>query len=1013
MSDEDNRIGFVRCKLPWIAGAGVFALFLLTLNHWVNLRSLPTAAKVAGWEWGLPIQQPLFYLVTLPLKLFPASILPLAMNLFTALCAALTLVLLGRSVALLPHDRTHEQRQRERSDYSLLSNSLAWVPVIFAVFVCALELTFWENATAMTGEMFDLLVFAYLVRCLLEYRITLEDRWLARMAFVYGLGVTNNFALIAYFPLFLGALIWIRGIRFFDPGFLVQMAVLGLIGLLLYLLLPSLWVIRHEGDYSIFQVLRSNWAGQKAFLVNTPQLRSRVLLLSLTSVLPVILMGIRWQSRSGETSAAGANLASMAFRVIHLFILAACLFVAFDPKYSPRELGMGLPFLTFYYLGALAVGYYSGYALLVFSDPSRRSWRRDNPLMKLLNPIVRAAVLLAMVAVPVTLAYKNLPQIRASDGSLLKDFVSKTVQALPAAPAYLLTEDAYQAALLRAHLSGEKRENDYFVVNTRALEAPDYHELLQKHWGNRWPSLGTREEMGNRIPLPAIQRLILDLASSNSVAYLHPSFGYFFEVLYTQPNGTTYPLRPFATNEVLPPALTTQQVQVNDSFWAGMSDIFQRVERLNAMDSTDARYLARFYSRALNNWGVQSQRTGRFAEAGKHFAKALELNTNNVPARLNAQYNAAYQKNNPEAAEPGKNIEEMFGGYRSWDTMLADNGQFDHPEFCGLLGDGFLTQSQYRQAALQFSRTTFFQPTNLTARLSLARAYIYGNWMDKGMAEIGKIEQDFKNRPLPDQSAIIALKAAAFYAQNEFPKAEQLLQSARSAHPDEVSLSQALFELYRLAGKFSNAVVIANEQLSINPTNVPVLLQKAEVQLTDDDFTGAHATTEEVLNLAPKSPAALLFESFIFIKEKKWTEAETSLQKVLQVDPDNAQAKLYQGIVQMNQNQTDKARETFTKILDKEPGNATALRNRAILNLQSQRWSEAKDDYVQLRKSSPKSYAVMYGLGEIAYAQKDFVSATRYYELYLKYAPADPKGELQDERKKVQERLNELKKLAK
>src|SRR5262249_9741942 len=159
---------------------------------------------------------------------------------------------------------------------------------------------------------------------------------------------------------------------FFDPGFLVQMAVLGLIGLLLYLLLPALWVMRHEGDYSLFQILRSNWADQKRFLM-APQLRSRVLLLSLTSVLPVILMGIRWQSGSGETSAAGANLASGAFRVIHLFILGACLFVAFDPKYSPRELGMGLPFLTFYYLGALAVGYYSGYALLVFSDPSRKS----------------------------------------------------------------------------------------------------------------------------------------------------------------------------------------------------------------------------------------------------------------------------------------------------------------------------------------------------------------------------------------------------------------------------------------------------------------------------------------------------------------------------------------------------------------------------------------------------------------------------------------------------------------
>src|SRR5437868_1742766 len=93
MSDEDDRMGFVRCKLPWIAGGAAFALFLITLNQWVNLRSLPTAAKIAGWEWGLPLQGPLLYLVTLPLKWFPAAIQPVAMNVFTAICAALTLVL--------------------------------------------------------------------------------------------------------------------------------------------------------------------------------------------------------------------------------------------------------------------------------------------------------------------------------------------------------------------------------------------------------------------------------------------------------------------------------------------------------------------------------------------------------------------------------------------------------------------------------------------------------------------------------------------------------------------------------------------------------------------------------------------------------------------------------------------------------------------------------------------------------------------------------------------------------
>ena len=155
------------------------------------------------------------------------------------MCGALTVALLARSVALLPQDRTHEQRIRERSEFSFLSGPLAWAPVVLACGALAFQLTFWENATSVTGEMLDLLFFAYIIRCLLEYRIGHEERWLSKMALAYGLSVTNNWAMIGFFPFFMGAVIWIRGVRFFDPGFLMKTALFGLAGLTLYLLLPG------------------------------------------------------------------------------------------------------------------------------------------------------------------------------------------------------------------------------------------------------------------------------------------------------------------------------------------------------------------------------------------------------------------------------------------------------------------------------------------------------------------------------------------------------------------------------------------------------------------------------------------------------------------------------------------------------------------------------------------------------------------------------------------------------
>src|SRR5688572_22423992 len=138
MSDDSQS--FVRSKLPWIMGAGVLVIFLLTLNQWVSLRSLGIVSSVAGWEIDIPVQWPLFFTITYPLRFLPGPIQPLALNFFTAVCAALTVALLARSIALLPQDRTHEQRIRERSEFSFLSIPFAWAPVVLACAALALQI---------------------------------------------------------------------------------------------------------------------------------------------------------------------------------------------------------------------------------------------------------------------------------------------------------------------------------------------------------------------------------------------------------------------------------------------------------------------------------------------------------------------------------------------------------------------------------------------------------------------------------------------------------------------------------------------------------------------------------------------------------------------------------------------------------------------------------------------------------------------------------------------------------
>src|SRR5262252_568268 len=159
---------FARVILPWVVAGGAWVLYLLTLNHFATFSSLFQVSRASGWVWQPEIFSPLSWLVTYPLRWLPAQKVPLGLNLFSAVCAAFTLALLVRSVMLLPHDRTHDQRQREKSKFALLSIDAAWVPPVLAALVCGLQLTFWEHATSASSpaapwgsgfEMLDLLLF--------------------------------------------------------------------------------------------------------------------------------------------------------------------------------------------------------------------------------------------------------------------------------------------------------------------------------------------------------------------------------------------------------------------------------------------------------------------------------------------------------------------------------------------------------------------------------------------------------------------------------------------------------------------------------------------------------------------------------------------------------------------------------------------------------------------------------------------------------------------------------------
>lgn len=988
---------FVPTTLPWVVAGAALVLYLLTLNHWVSLGSLDRTARVSGWLWQPEVMEPLYWLVTYPLHWLPVKLIPLALNLFSAVCATLTLALLARSVMLLPHDRTEEQRKREKDEFGILTTRFAWVPPVIAALVCGLQLSFWEHATVASGEMLNLLVFAYIILSLLEYRVDRREAWLFRSSLLYGAAMANNWGMLAFFPVFLVALVWLRGVSFFNTRFLLRMFLLGVAGLLLYLLLPFAALLSGNKDMNFWQTLKANLGTQELLLKQF--LAFRILfrgeqplwVLALPSLVPILALSLRWPAYFGDPSRLGVALTTFILHFMHGVLLTLCLWVALDPtKFGPRHLYISAwsPVLTLYYLGALSIGYFCGYFLLVFgTEPVGRA-RTLSAAMRLRNQIVVAAVSAILGLTAILLLIRNVPQIRATNGPMLRLYADSLVERLPQTGAVTLSDFSAEARtrmhLVEADLARQGRKINYQILDTDWLYAPAYHRFLKRTYGSRWPFEFTNAPP--RLVDKNVWSMVYLLSQTNQVYYLHPSFGYFFESFYLEPHGLVYKMDQYPTNELLAPKPDKQTIEENENFWTRTDETtlkplmaasaavtphegwLEKIEHrlhLSREPNATAVALNSFYSLALNHWGVQLQRNGRISEAGARFQRALDLNPENVAAQVNLECNRNLQAGKGAQTQLSKALTDRLGNTRypgRWEgdvlgAVMNECGPFDELVFCYRLGMDFAfppfrdVQPEYHQGALNFKRAAEFAPNDLEPLLKLAQVYLFANMPDQGLRIVEDIHKRAADLGLNHTNAdgvvlntnepvLLGTAMAAYLSKGELTNAAACAEAALQKHPRNFYLLSAASRAYFSYNYLSNALESINEQLAIRPDEPNALYGKGQV----------------LLGLRDYEPSIQAFS--------KVMEIETNHQSELRVNAATFRAEAYKASGKLDQ---------------------------------------AQADYEALLKEFPMEHWLYRELGEVLYQKKDTNASIRNFQLY--------KAGLTnvDELKFVNGRLKELK----
>jgi tetratricopeptide (TPR) repeat protein len=956
----DARRDFTRRILPWLIVTAMLVFYLMTLNSWISLSSLGPVSTMCGWLWFPQLNTPLYEFATLPLRLLPMADIPIALNLFSAVCAALTLGLLARSVGLLPHDRTEAQLVRERNDFFLLTLRSAWFPVVLAVLLCGLQLTFWENATNGGNEMLDLLLFAFVIWSLLEYRLDEREGRLYLSSFIVGAMIAEGPAMTGFFPLYIVAIIWTRGLSFFNWRFLSRMTLCGLAGISLFLILPILALISGKASGVFLEVLKFSIEPQirvlKTFFycaTSPTQYFDDVMMPLFISLMPLLVLSIRW--KFGDSSRLGSFLASSAFHTIHAIFFWVCVWLAFDPPFSPREKNLGL---TPYYLVALGAGYYAGYFLLVFGKKSPRGEEFPPFLVKLWNFLVVAVVWLLGILAIAGLFYKNAPLIRAANDSTLSDYSTLVARSLPHNGGIVLSDDPQLLYLTQAALVRDGDEKNYLMLNTLSLPYPQYHRYLHALAPQKWPLLVSATNNSVLSPLGLVHMLAL-LGRTNELCYLHPSFGYYFEEFYLEPHGLIYQLKVLPNSTLLPPAPDQKLIAENETFWdASQTGALRSIENEAAPppantpetltqkilaglhipheENLGADFAGRYCSLNLDFWGVELQQAGYLVPAATRFKMALWVNPDNIAAQTNLCINGDLKAGRPTAVDLSQ-VEQL--GHTFIFNIIKEDGPFDGPSFClehGLIlaqDNGFM-----RQSVAPFERVRQLDPGNWLARSWLAQIYELNRLPDRALealrAPLNRPE-DFSLSE-DDFSGVSIMAAAAYFQKNDLTNGSRLLETQISRNPSNDELLVNAVRVYLYHGMYSEALVVANRKLSLSP----------------DD------------------PNWLLNKGYIDNKLKKYHDAIAVLNSVLAMQTNN---------------------------LD-------ALFQRANAYFNTSNFDAARADFEKLEPFKTNSISVAYGLGEIAWQQHNTNEAIRHFEIYLANASTNTA-----EAQTVIEQLHELK----
>ena len=856
----------------------------------------------------------------------PMGSISTRLNLLSAVCAAGAVGLFFRILAdavwaAIP---VTDQNGRAANRASLLAGVSGSVALMGAM-------PFWYAANRFHPATFDLLVLFILAKLLLTF-IRRAPVWAGLVfALLYGVFAVEFATLVIFGPLVLAGLLfalWHNGdLRW---GRVLPLAGCLLAGMLFYL--PAAWTLQGSESFRLsegggfWQALYFVGKGQYLLIAKSlPQVGwLLVIIASIVPWLAILVVGRRGLNEEKDWG----------LYILHLILTGVVVAVMFNVPFSPwRILGPWRLLVTPYVLLACTFGYLVAYWSLISrlsflnadEDETGKLWWREYgglfPAGLLLAAAVAAGVL-------------NYPMADARPAGVVNDYARSVVKAA-AGREWLVTDGLMDSNL---QLAARETGSPLRLFNLQQGNNDLYMRYLAKSFSDvRMKSLAEVDALAF-----LRQWVETDPRFAEKTAFLSTPDLWLAAGMQPVPQCVLF-TGIKAISEVEPGALWNQ----HQEYWK--SPLVQDLVRLRKTDpmlSPTAGAVIRHLSLVANNLGVVLEDAGWRQQAYSAYAKARELEPNNISAMLNQLTMVQRGYAAPDAEKIKADFKEFTATLKQklqiWQLSRV-YGYVRMPEAYANLGMTWVFSGQPGMAVAGYKRAIELAPDRKD-QLSqgLAMAYLAQDQQEGEDILRQLLEKD------PGNKALLLSLARINARKNRFDEAAALLDRAQKAGVPKERIAMEYAVMHLAAGEVGKARVILQELVDLKPELTPAWAMLAAVVMQQNDTKAMEECERKLKRAKGRDFITTVVLGQIALSRSQYVEARIHIDQALGMRPNTPVLMELLLRLDVREGRRDLAESHIRNLLLQDPGHPFANQVLASMQLERKEYAKAENS---LRKS--------------------------------------------------------------